>query len=128
MLSPDERARALALRRPEDRASFVATRAALRELVGRRVGKAPAQLIFATGEHGKPFLREGNLHFNVAHCEGHAVIALRRAGPVGVDVENVSAILPERDDMAGRMVSDREVRLLRDRAEGGRVRALVGEW
>ena len=128
VLSPDERARASAFRRPEDRASFVATRAALRELVAERVGQAPAQLVFATGEYGKPFLHDGTLHFNVAHCEGHALIALRRTGPIGVDVENVSAILPERDQIAGRVMSDRELRWLRERPEASRVRDFMRLW
>jgi 4'-phosphopantetheinyl transferase len=127
-LSAAERSRAAAFRRPEDRALFVATRSALRELLGERLGVVPARLDFVTNEYGKPRLREGDVHFNVAHCEGHAVIALRRGGPVGVDVEVVSAILPERDEIATRVLSDRQRQWLRRRPEESRTRDFMRLW
>ena len=127
-LSSDERSHARAFRRPEDRAAFVATRAALRGLLGRRVGIAPASLVFVNGEHGKPRLRDGGLHFNVAHCDGHAVIALRSSGPVGVDVEIVPETLPERDQIASRVLSSRERDWLLERPEAARTRDFMRLW
>ncbi|HJQ98081.1 MAG TPA: 4'-phosphopantetheinyl transferase superfamily protein [Candidatus Polarisedimenticolaceae bacterium] len=127
-LSTDERSRARTFVRPEDRASFVATRATLRELVGERIGVEPASIVFVTGEHGKPQLRDGRLHFNVAHCEGHAVIALRRQGPVGIDVEIVPASFPERDEIARRVLSPHEGLWLQDRPDAERTRDFMRLW
>jgi|RhiMethySRZTD1v2_1073278.scaffolds.fasta_scaffold09256_9 phosphopantetheine--protein transferase-like protein len=127
-LAPDEESRASAMRQPKARAAFVSTRRLLRRLLGARVGIAPERLVFVTNENGKPRLRDGGVHFNVAHCEGHALIALRKAGPVGVDVERVPEILPERDAMARRVLTPREQRWLRARPEPGRTRDFMRLW
>jgi len=127
-LSPEERSRAGAFVRPEDRASFVATRSALRELLGERIGVPPVRIAFVTGEHGKLRLEGDELHFNVAHCEGHAVIALRRGGPVGVDVEIVPDTLPELEPIARRVLSPRELLWLQRRAVTSRTEDFLRLW
>ena len=86
-LSADERARASGLPSSAHRRRFVAARATLRQLLGRYLGQAPGALVFAPGAHGKPFLLEGGLHFNVSHTHGLALYAMASACEVGVDVE-----------------------------------------
>jgi len=128
LLSPEEQARARDFRRSEDRASFVTTRAKLRELIGRKLGVPPADVAFVAGEHGKPQLPRHELHFSVAHCEGHAIVALREQGPVGVDVEPLTATLRERDAIARRVLSSRERQWLSDRPEATKTRDFVRLW
>jgi 4'-phosphopantetheinyl transferase len=85
LLSPDEAERAARFRFEPDREAFVATRGALRTLVGARLGIAPAHVAFGYGPHGKPEV-EG-VSFNVSHAGDVAVVALAGSHRVGVDVE-----------------------------------------
>ncbi len=48
----------------------------------------PLSWDFEDGAHGKPLvLGRSDLHFNLSHCRGLVACALRRDGPVGIDVE-----------------------------------------
>lgn len=78
-------ARAAAFVRPTDRARFLACRAALRRL-------APG-LAVETDPGGRPRL-SGGPAVSLAHTGRHGLIALSRAGPVGVDIEPVRRDLP----------------------------------
>lgn len=69
------------------REEFIAARGALRLLLGAAVGRRPERLHFQIGEHGKPALVGGGVDFNVSHTRGCVLLALSRAGAVGVDVE-----------------------------------------
>lgn len=114
LLSPAEVERAARLRQPADRVRSVCTRAALRRLLGERLGRAASQVPLGTGLHGRPRLEadtevggqgqepgsgsarcrtEGTLpDFNVSHSGACALIALAEGGlSVGVDVERCDA-------------------------------------
>jgi 4'-phosphopantetheinyl transferase len=87
-LSADELARAARWHRPEDRAHFVTSRAWVRHTLGWYLGMAPHEIAFTLGPHGKPALSgAGALQFNLSHSGAFALLALCRAGVVGVDVE-----------------------------------------
>ena len=86
-LSADERLRAARFHFARDRDRFTVGRGVLRSLLGGYLGVAPAALAFAYGDHGKPALVGGGLHFNVSHSAGVALYAVARAREVGVDVE-----------------------------------------
>jgi len=86
-LSADERERAGSLPSSTHRRRFVAARAMLRQLLGRYLDQEPGAVVFARGAHGKPFLPEGGLHFNLSHTQGLALYAIASACEVGVDVE-----------------------------------------
>lgn len=91
VLAPDERARAERLRRPSARAQFVATRAALRRILGGRIGLEPPRVEFRIRPGGKPELAgagaESGWRFNVSHTDGLYLIAMARGFEVGIDVE-----------------------------------------
>lgn len=86
-LSADERERADDLPSSAHRRRFVVARAMLRQLLGRYLDQEPGAVVFARGAHGKPFLPQGGLHFNVSHTQGLALYAIASACEVGVDVE-----------------------------------------
>jgi len=94
VLSPDERARAndFALREP--RQVFVASRAALRSLLGRYLHLPPEHVQIVLEPIGKPRLGGGEFHFNLAHSGNLALIAATRGCEIGVDVELVRAVDP----------------------------------
>ena len=114
VLSIDERERAARMRRPEP---WIAARVALRTVLAERLGVAPAEVVFALGEHGKPELSGSSLRFNLAHSGDRALIAVGDV-EVGIDLERTarSSRAVERTLTEGERASlgpDRHVELLR---------------
>jgi 4'-phosphopantetheinyl transferase len=91
LIAADESARAARMP-PVRRRRFIAARAILRRVLGRHLDRDPAALVFEYGAAGKPRLSGGDIDFNMAHSGDTALIAVSRAGAVGVDVERVRPI------------------------------------
>ena len=76
------------------RREFTLCRAALRELLCRRLGCRNDRLSFAASRRGKPFALVGgspaSAAFNVSHSGKHGLIAVAPAGRIGVDLEERS--------------------------------------
>ncbi len=91
LLSPDEQARAARFLRDRDADAFIVAHATLRRVLTRYHGGRPEALTFVTGPFGKPSLANPSpsraLEFNLSHSADLALIAVARAGPIGVDVE-----------------------------------------
>jgi 4'-phosphopantetheinyl transferase len=68
------------------RSRWGAARGTLREVLGRALACAPAEVQFGYAAHGKPQVAGSTLRFNISHSGALAVIALARF-EVGVDVE-----------------------------------------
>ena len=108
LLSDDERARQRSFVSPELRRRFGAARAGLRTLLGRHLDLDPRHLAFATNEFGKPRLAgDGQVHFNLSHCEERAVLAISDTAEVGIDLERERPI--EHVDLAKRYFHPNEV-------------------
>lgn len=90
-LTLEERARAGRYKVDSARRQFAASRALLRQVLGAHLGVAPLDVPIAFTGAGKPVLAGGELHFNVTHTDGLALIALAHQ-PVGIDVERVRSI------------------------------------
>ncbi|HYP56634.1 MAG TPA: hypothetical protein VEQ41_10110, partial [Solirubrobacterales bacterium] len=89
-LSALERRRAAAIVRPLARRRWVAARAALRGVLGERLGREPAAVEIHTAPGGKPYLVDADdMRFSLSHSGDVALIALRRGGEVGIDLERV---------------------------------------
>jgi 4'-phosphopantetheinyl transferase len=94
LLDEDERRRAEAFRRPADRHDFAAAHAALRTILGRATGTAPAAIELRRlacplcgGPHGRPALAGTGPAFSLSRARGWAGIAVGTAEPLGVDLE-----------------------------------------
>lgn len=108
LLADDEARRADGMLRPADRDRYVGSRAALRTVVGARVGQPPADVRFGRapcprcgGPHGRPIVlgAGAGLAISLSRAEGLAACALAERA-VGVDVEDAArAVDPE--DLAG---------------------------
>jgi 4'-phosphopantetheinyl transferase len=103
LLDAHERARLGRLRRPVDAARYLGAHALTRIVLGRRLDRDPAELVFdrtcRCGEpHGKPTL-DGGPGFSFTHAGAVVGVAVLSGGPVGLDVEPVRA-LPDLDSMA----------------------------
>ena len=75
---------------------FAVGRLRLREMLGDLLAIAPSAVPIQIGLHGKPALshaaQSSGVRFSVAHCEDLMLVALSRAGDVGIDVERVRPI------------------------------------
>jgi 4'-phosphopantetheinyl transferase len=127
LLSDDERARQRSFVSPELRRRFGAARAGLRTLLGRHLDLDPRRLAFSANEFGKPRLAgDGQIQFNLSHCEERAVLAISDTAEVGIDLECERPI--EHVDLAKRYFHPNEVAAVtasRDEAEQRRAFFLV---
>jgi 4'-phosphopantetheinyl transferase len=103
VLDDAEHARVERLRFEQLRRRFVVAHALVRLVLQERVG---GEVRFVLGEHGKPALAEGGVHFNLSHAGGRALLAVSDQ-PVGVDIEQLRP-LSNLDAMAERVMSPAE--------------------
>jgi 4'-phosphopantetheinyl transferase len=77
------------MRRDDARRRWVATRWALRNVLGRYLGRDPAAIELRFGKRGKPMLAESDalLRFNLSHSGELALIAISDQREVGIDVQ-----------------------------------------
>ena len=89
LLGDAERRRLEGMTNPRSRRRFLATRVALRHLLGASLHCDPAAVTLGLSGHGKPRLEHPSppLHFNLAHSGEIALIAISPLGEVGVDLE-----------------------------------------
>jgi 4'-phosphopantetheinyl transferase len=95
LLSTVEQAHASRQRTSQARDLYTIGRACLRILVGNALGIPPVDVTIGIGVHGKPQtppIDGSNISFNVAHSRNTILIALRRQGAVGVDIEYVDRV------------------------------------
>lgn len=91
-LSGDERARAARYLVDKARVEFVATRSALRQILGTYLNAPAESISFRYSERGKPSLDlNPGIGFNISHSEGLSVLAISRGHDIGVDVEWIRA-------------------------------------
>lgn len=126
-LDADERERARRMRTPALRAAAVAAAGLLRALLAPYAGRAPETLRFVRGAHGKPSLDGAGPSFNLSHSGGLLLLAVRAAGEVGVDLEEV---VPARADdlLVERVLTPGELALWRASPEEERARLFFRVW
>lgn len=128
VLSAEERARAARFLRPVDRDRYVASHAALRLILGRALGRAPADLAFAERPGGKPALAGGaGPDFNLSHSGARALVAVSPAGRIGVDVEALRP-MPDAGRVARTYFAPDEAAALAARPEPERMPAFMACW
>ncbi|APF18131.1 4'-phosphopantetheinyl transferase [Caldithrix abyssi DSM 13497] len=110
-LSADERHRAQKFRVPSARAQFVVSRAALRLLIAAYCQLDPAKIQFKLNSHGKPYLENHPIFFNVSHSYDWALIGLSPKFEIGIDIEKMRPDL-NLPQLAGRFFSADEVEQL----------------
>src|SRR5438309_1601889 len=108
-LSTDETERARRFHFDRHRNRFVAGRGWLRAILGNYLHREPARLQFHYNTRGKPALKDPPqaLHFNLAHSDDLALLAVTGTCPVGIDVERVRP-LNDADAIASRFFSQTE--------------------
>lgn len=128
LLDADEAAAARRIIIDAKRDQKASARAHLRRILARYVGAEPTALRFEYGEHGKPALvGDDELRFNLSHSERFGLLAVSRAGLLGVDVEHAR---PGRafEDIAERFFSAPERAELVALPTDRRARAFYRAW
>jgi 4'-phosphopantetheinyl transferase len=111
------------------RERFVAGRAAVRRLLGERLGVPPGEVPLRSGAGGKPELDTAGappLHFSVSHS-GTMVLVAIAPGPVGVDLEGPRQ-LRHALEVAARTFARSELELLVRLPSGARPRRFLEIW
>jgi phosphopantetheinyl transferase len=113
VLSTDEQERARRYSHDRDRDNFIRARRWLRTVLAGHLRVKPASIDIEYGPHGKPFVRYGGIHFNLAHSGSQAILAVSRAGVVGVDIERIDGVVYDRS-AARHVLSTRELDIVDD--------------
>jgi 4'-phosphopantetheinyl transferase len=130
-LAPDEASRAARFHFARDRDRFIASRGALRQVLGAYMSISPGAIEFCYGIHGKPGLRVGDsqppIRFNIAHAEALAVFGFARGRDIGIDVEPIATAVPG-EEIAARYFSAQELAELRALQPGQRAEGFSLGW
>ncbi|MBF0257057.1 MAG: 4'-phosphopantetheinyl transferase superfamily protein [Gammaproteobacteria bacterium] len=90
LLSADERQRLELIVSPVQARRFIASRCALRLLLGQISGLPPQTLVFQRSPEGKPRLAEpADLHFNLSHSGELVLLGISWLAPLGLDLEPI---------------------------------------
>jgi len=87
LLNAEEKEKAATFKRLEVQKKYIKTRGVLRKVLGSYVNEHPQQLVIKAAEHGKPFLEQQDLSFNLSHTANRFVIAVSNCGEIGIDLE-----------------------------------------
>jgi 4'-phosphopantetheinyl transferase len=130
-LSAAEAQRAEQFKFDRHRNRFIAGRGWLRTTLARYLQVEAAGLEFVYSPHGKPALaarsNPAHLHFNLAHSDDLALLAITRTGPVGIDVEHVR-LIKDLEDLVSRFFSRREDELFQALAPNKKPAAFFNLW
>ncbi len=87
LLSGDEKLKAESFKFPLLRNRYIAVRGLLRQTLAGYLDVDPVGLRFDIGQHGKPALSGGHLHFNLSHSADTLVMAVGNIADIGIDIE-----------------------------------------
>lgn len=126
LLSPDEVSRAERYRFDLHRYHYIASRGMLRQLLAAYLNCDAKRIQFLYNEHGKPYIANIDLQFNVSHSHDMAVYALTSQLQVGVDIEKIENTF--KDGVAKRYFSAAEYRYLQAVPEDERIKKFYWIW
>jgi 4'-phosphopantetheinyl transferase len=107
-LITDEMLRADKILHLESKKNFIASRGALRKLLGQYLNLAPQKIQLLQNSHGKLFLPNLPLEFNLSHSKDFAAFAFSSQGSVGIDIEYMRNLV-DAEEIARRFFSAKEV-------------------
>ncbi len=92
LLNNDEQKKVNSFISHHDKARFVQTRIALKQLIANHLQQDVKTINFDYNKYGKPFLTDNPLYFNVSHSHDTALIAIAKNYHVGIDIEQASKV------------------------------------
>jgi len=127
VLNDSERQKAQAFKLPLMRDRYIAVRVLLRRTLAGYLHADPADLAFEIGEHGKPRLACGSLHFNLSHSGDSLIIAVADFPDIGIDIESIKP-RASLESIARRCFSDREFERWQLLPEAERTKTFYRLW
>jgi 4'-phosphopantetheinyl transferase len=130
LLDADERRRALAHRRDEDRDRFIVAHGLRRVVLGEILGCRPEDVAFAARPGGRPrVVRPAGIDVrtSLSHAGGMVALAVSIGSDIGIDIE---AVDPRRTDLtvAARYFRRDELARLMELSAAAQPRAFAGAW
>lgn len=126
-LATDEKERANRFYFEQDRQRYIAGRGRLRQLLGQYLGMEPGRITFDYGPHGKPYLPNTPLRFNLAHSHQLALLAFSWGRELGVDLEYIRP-LPDAHQLVSRFFAPNEIQAWRQGTPAGQQAAFFAIW
>ena len=108
LLDEEEQQRADRFRFPIDRERYIIGHGMLRMLLSRYTGIDPIEIRTGRGKHGKPFLPDRSIHFNLSDTKDAVLIAFALDEEIGADLETVTRTV-DHDAVADHYFTRREV-------------------
>ena len=110
-MSSERRKKCDGFRFQSDKDLCVAADMLLRRVLSEKTGLPPEELVFSVSENGKPYLENGEYHFNVSHSGNMVAVAVNESCPVGIDVEKIRPVSAR---ISKRVFSDADMRFVFD--------------
>jgi len=97
LLGPAERQRARRIRDAHAARRYLAAHGALRMILGRYLGRPGEDVRWDAGANGKPAFcgQDRRWQWSLSRSGGHALLAVTRTAPLGVDLEAIRNDIPE---------------------------------
>lgn len=112
-LSSEEKKVAMRFQFEKHRRRYIISHVAMREIVSDYLNVSSSEVIVHVGEHGKPYLENNPLYFNLSHSHEMALLGLSFHGNVGVDIEYLNPKINFMN-IAERYFTPEEVKQLKD--------------
>lgn len=91
LLSDEKRARVDRFRFNDDKKRTVCGEMLARQMIAEQYGVKEENLSFAVTGHGKPYLINSAVHFNISHSADYVLCAVSNV-PIGADIEKMKPI------------------------------------
>lgn len=87
LLSAHQQNKANRLTNEQAKRRYIITQAQLRKLLAQYLSLSEKDVQLEYGEHGKPYIKDYPIHFNITHAHQIALIAICKTHELGIDIE-----------------------------------------
>jgi 4'-phosphopantetheinyl transferase len=72
----------------EDQNRYAVAHASLRSKIGEFIQQHPSDIALLKNKHGKPYVENNQLYFNLSHTKKRAFFGIHLSCPIGLDIED----------------------------------------
>lgn len=124
---PEEAAHANKFSNEELTNNWLIARAGLRNILSEYLDLLPLDIAFKKELHGKPYLQDTELKFNVSHSHNHILVSINWGAEIGVDCEVVRSNI-EIESISRNHFSQTEFEYLNNLNPSERLKAFYRCW
>jgi 4'-phosphopantetheinyl transferase len=89
-INKDDQRKAESQHNSEDKTTILICYTLLRQILAKRLGINPYEVIYTVSEKGKPGIEGDKLYFNISHTRDAFAVAISEYSPIGIDLEKIS--------------------------------------